>query len=117
FFGYIDEGQYLNGIVAGHMSQSKKLGFIAAKPVPQVLRNLNAFTLGARRVDPTITVTVIFTGDWSLPVKEAEAANSLIDQGCDVLTCHVDSPKVLVEIAEKRGATTCGYHVSYSTGA
>ena len=125
FFGYIDEGQYLNGIVAGHMSQSKKLGFIAAKPVPQVLRNLNAFTLGARRVDPTITVTVIFTGDWSLPVKEAEAANSLIDQGCDVLTCHVDGPKVLVEIAEKRGAMTCGYHVSqaalapkgYLTGA
>jgi simple sugar transport system substrate-binding protein len=90
-----------------------------------VLRNLNAFTLGARRVDPTITVTVIFTGDWSLPVKEAEAANSLIDQGCDVLTCHVDGPKVLVEIAEKRGAMTCGYHVSqaalapkgYLTGA
>ncbi|RWR02315.1 ABC transporter substrate-binding protein [[Pantoea] beijingensis] len=125
FFGYIDECQYLNGIVAGHMSQSKKLGFVAAKPVPQVLRNLNAFTLGARAVDPTITVTVIFTGDWSLPVKEAEAANSLIDQGCDVLTCHVDGPKVLTEIAEKRGVMTCGYHVSqaalapkgYLTGA
>jgi basic membrane protein A len=125
FFGYIDEGQYLNGIVAGHMTKSKKLGFIAAKPVPQVLRNLNAFTLAARKVDPAITVTVIFTGDWSLPVKEAEAANSLIDQGCDVLTCHVDGPKVLVELAEKRGAMTCGYHVSqaalapngYLTGA
>lgn len=125
FFGYIDEGQYLNGIVAGHMSRTKKLGFIAAKPVPQVLRNLNAFTLGARKVDPSITVTVIFTGDWSLPVKEAEAANSLIDQGCDVLTCHVDGPKVLVEIAEKRGVMSCGYHVSqaplapkgYLTGA
>lgn len=125
FFGYIDEGQYLNGVVAGHMSQSKKLGFIAAKPVPQVLRNLNAFTLGARSVDPSITVTVIFTGDWSLPVKEAEAANSLIDRGCDVLTCHVDGPKVIVETAEKRGVMTCGYHASqaalapkgYLTGA
>ncbi|UWN49601.1 Purine-binding protein [Alcanivorax sp. ALC70] len=93
FFGYIDEAQYLNGVVAGHMSKSAKLGFIAAKPIPQVLRNLNAFTLGARSVNPDITTSVIFTGDWSLPVKEAEAANSLIDSGCDVLTCHVDGPR------------------------
>ncbi len=63
FFVSIDEGQYLNGIVAGHMSQSKSLALIAAKPVPQVLRNLNRVSLSARRVDPTITVTVIFTGD------------------------------------------------------
>ncbi|KPY40254.1 Twin-arginine translocation pathway signal [Pseudomonas syringae pv. primulae] len=112
FFGYIDEAQYLNGVVAGHMSKSKKLGFVAAKPVPQVLRNLNAFAMGARSVDPSIVTTVIFTGDWSLPIKEAEAANSLIDQGCDVLTCHVDGPKVIVETAEKRGAMTCGYHAS-----
>ncbi len=125
FFGYIDEAQYLNGVVAGHMSKSKKLGFVAAKPVPQVLRNLNAFAMGARSVDPSIVTTVIFTGDWSLPIKEAEAANSLIDQGCDVLTCHVDGPKVIVETAEKRGAMTCGYHASqaalapkgYLTGA
>ena len=100
YFGYIDGAQYVAGVVAGHMSRKKKLGFIAAKPIPQVLRNLNAFTLGARSVDPSITTQVIFTGDWSLPVKEAEAANSLIDQGVDVLTCHVDSPKVVVETAE-----------------
>ena len=92
YFGYIDECQYLNGVAAGHASKSKKLGFIAAKPIPQVLRNINAFTLGARSVDPKITTLLIVTGDWSLPVKEAEAANSLIDQGVDVLTCHVDSP-------------------------
>ena len=77
-------GQYLNGIVAGHTSKSKKLGFVAAKPIPQVLRNINAFTLGARSVNPTITTQVIFTGDWSMPVKEAEATNSLVDQGVDV---------------------------------
>jgi simple sugar transport system substrate-binding protein len=125
FFGYIDECQYLNGVVAGHMSKSKKLGFVAAKPIPQVLRNINAFTLGAQSVDPSITTRVIFTGDWSAPVKEAEATNSLIDQGVDVLTCHVDGPKVIVETAEKRGAMTCGYHASqaklapkgYLTGA
>jgi basic membrane protein A and related proteins len=115
YFGYIDECQYLNGVVAGHASKSKKLGFIAAKPIPQVLRNINAFTLGARSIDPTITTTLIFTGDWSLPVKEAEATNSLIDQGVDVVTCHVDSPKVIVETAERRGIYVCGYHANQAT--
>lgn len=125
YFGYIDECQYLNGVVAGHMSKTKKLGFVAAKPIPQVLRNINAFTLGAQSVDPSITTHVIFTGDWSMPVKEAESTNSLVDQGCDVITCHVDGPKVVIETAEKRGAMSCGYHASqaalapkgYLTGA
>jgi simple sugar transport system substrate-binding protein len=125
YFGYIDECQHLSGIVAGHTSKTKKLGFVAAKPIPQVLRNINAFLLGARSADPKVTVQVIFTGDWTLPVKEAEAANSLIDQGVDVLTCHVDSPKVVIETAERRGIYTCGYHCSqavlapkgYLTGA
>jgi simple sugar transport system substrate-binding protein len=125
YFGYIDEAQHLSGIVAAHMSKSKKLGFVAAKPIPQVLRNLNAFTLGARMVKPDITTQVIFTGDWSLPVKEAEATNSMIDQGVDVVTCHVDSPKVVVETAARRGAFVTGYHASqaklapdkYLTGA
>jgi simple sugar transport system substrate-binding protein len=115
YFGYIDECQYLNGVVAGHASKSKKLGFIAAKPIPQVLRNINAFTMGARSVDPKITTSLIVTGDWALPVKEAEAANSLIDQGADVLTCHVDSPKVVVETAERRGVYVCGYHANQAT--
>jgi len=125
YFGYIDECQYLAGVVAGFTSKSKKLGFIAAKPIPQVLRNINAFTMGARSVDPTITTRLIFTGEWSMPVKEAEASTSLIDQGVDVLTCHVDSPKVIVETAEKRGIFSSGYHASqaalapkgYLTGA
>src|SRR5690242_11993596 len=115
YFGYIDECQYLNGVAAGHTSKTKKLGFIAAKPIPQVLRNINAFTLGARSVDPKITTQLIITGDWSLPVKEAEAAQSLIDQGVDVLTCHVDSPKVIVETAERRGVFVCGYHANQAT--
>ena len=125
YFGYIDEAQYLNGVVAGHMSKSKKLGFVAAKPIPQVLRNINAFTMGARSVDPKITTNVIFTGDWSMAVKEAEATNSLADQGVDVFTMHVDGPKVVVETAAKRGKMVCGYHASqaklapqaYLTGA
>ncbi|MGQ0502792.1 MAG: BMP family ABC transporter substrate-binding protein [Panacagrimonas sp.] len=114
YFGYIDECQYLNGIAAGHATRSKKIGFVAAKPIPQVLRNINAFTLGARSVKPDISTQVIFTGDWSMPVKEAEATNSLADQGIDVVTCHVDSPKVLVETAAKRGLFVCGYHADQS---
>src|SRR5437867_3995715 len=115
YFGYIDECQYLNGVVAGHTTKTKKLGFIAAKPIPQVLRNINAFTMGARSIDPKITTQLIVTGDWALPVKEAEAANSLIDQGVDVVTCHVDSPKVVVETAERRSIFVCGYHADQST--
>ena len=125
FFGYIDECQYLSGIVAGHMTKSKKIGFVAAKPIAQVLWNINAFTLGARSVNPDVTCIVIFTGDWSMPKQEADATNSLIDQGADVITCHVDCPKVVIETAEKRGVMTCGYHTSqavlapkgYLTGA
>ncbi|HLX64179.1 MAG TPA: BMP family ABC transporter substrate-binding protein [Planctomycetota bacterium] len=115
YFGYIDEAQYVCGVVAGNMTKSGKLGFVAAKPIPQVLRNVNSFELGARSVNPKVTTQVIFTGDWSMPVKEAEAANSLIDQGVDVLTCHVDCPKVVVETAEKRGIYVSGYHASQAT--
>jgi basic membrane protein A len=125
YFGYIGMGQYLNGIAAAHATKSKKLGFIAAKPIPQVLINVNSFALGARSVDPSITTTVIFTGEWSMPVKEAEATNSLADQGIDVVTCHVDGPKVIMETAERRGIFACGYHANqaklapkgYLTGA
>lgn len=125
YFGYIDEAQYIAGITAAYATKSKKLGFVAAKPIPQVLRNINAFTLGARSVDPTIQTQVIFTGEWSMPLKEAEATNSLADQGADVVTCHVDGPKVVMETASKRGMFLCGYHASqapldpakYLTGA
>ncbi|HEY1723359.1 MAG TPA: BMP family ABC transporter substrate-binding protein [Magnetospirillaceae bacterium] len=125
YFGYIFEGQYINGIIAGHVSKSGKIGFVAAKPIPQVLQNINAFLLGAKSVNPKITCQVIFTGDWSMPVKEAEATNSLVDQGVDVVTMHVDGPKVVVQTAAKRGIFVCGYHCSqaalapdaYLTGA
>lgn len=125
YFGYIDEAQYISGIVAGMTSKTGKLGFIGAKPIPQVLRNINSFTLGARSVKPEVTTQVVFTGNWAEPIKEAEAANSMADQGIDVITCHVDSPKVVVETAEKRGIFSSGYHANqldlapkgYLTGA
>lgn len=114
YFGYIGMGQYLNGITAGHASKTKKIGFVAAKPIPQVLLNINSFLLGARQVDPEITCQVIFTGEWSLAVKEAEATNALVDAGCDVITCHVDGPKVVMETAAGRDAFVCGYHANQS---
>ncbi|MDQ0455794.1 BMP family ABC transporter substrate-binding protein [Rhizobium paknamense] len=114
YFGYIFQGQYLNGIAAAYATKSKKIGFVAAKPIPQVVQNINAFLLGARSVDPSITCQVIFTGEWSLAVKEAEATNALVDQGADVITCHVDSPKVVVQTAAGRGAFVCGYHANQS---
>lgn len=114
YFGYIGMGQYLNGIVAGHTTKTKKIGFVAAKPIPQVMLNINSFLLGARSVDPEITCQVIFTGEWSLAVKEAEATNALADQGVDVVTCHVDGPKVVMETGAGRGMYLCGYHANQS---
>ena len=90
----------------------RKIGFVAAKPSPTLLSNINAVLLGARSVNPNATVQVIFTGDWSMPVREAEAANALVDAGCDVLTCHVDGPKVVIETAEGRGVKSCGHNAS-----
>jgi simple sugar transport system substrate-binding protein len=71
--------------------------------------------MGVRKFNPNATVQLIFTGDWSLPVREAEAANALADAGCDVITCHVDSPKVVIETAEKRGLKTCGHNASQAS--
>jgi basic membrane protein A len=115
YFGYIDEAQHVSGIVAGHMTKSGKLGFVAAKPIPQVLRNINAFAMGAKLANPKATLQVIFTGDWSMPVKEAEATSSLINQGVDVLTGPVAGPMRVVETAARRGAMVCGYHVNQAT--
>jgi basic membrane protein A len=112
YYGYLDQGHYVDGVAAGLSTTTNKLGFVAAKPIGTVLLNINSFTLGAKSVNPDATVQVIFTGEWSLPVREAEAANALIDAGCDVITCHVDSPKVVIETAEGRGAKTCGHNAS-----
>jgi simple sugar transport system substrate-binding protein len=110
YFCYLDQGHYVNGIAAGLSTKSNKIGYIAAKPIPLVLRNVNSFMLGVRKVNPSATVQLIVTGDWALPVREAEAANALADAGCDVIACHIDSPKVVIETAEKRGVKSCGHN-------
>ncbi|MCZ8098015.1 MAG: BMP family ABC transporter substrate-binding protein [Burkholderiales bacterium] len=112
YFAYLNQGHYVSGIAAGTVSKTGKIGFVAAKPIPTVLLNINSFLMGARKANPNATVQVIFTGDWSLPVREAEATNALADAGCDVITCHVDSPKVVIETAERRGLMTCGHNAS-----
>ncbi len=103
YFGYLNQAHYVDGVAAGLCTKTNKIGFVAAKPIASVLSNINSVLLGARSTNPKATVQVIFTGDWSLPVREAEAANALVDAGCDVITCHVDGPKVVIETAEKRG--------------
>jgi basic membrane protein A len=125
FFAYIDELEYLCGMAAGSASKTGKLGYVAAKPITPVLRDINAFELGAKSVNPKCTLTVIFTGDWFLPNEEAQAVTTLADQGVDVISGHVDSPKVMIQTAEKRGIYSCGYHYNcaplapkgYLTGA
>jgi basic membrane protein A len=112
YFGYLNQAHYVDGVAAGLCTKSNKIGFVAAKPIASVLSNINSVLLGARSVNPNATVQVIFTGDWSLPVREAEAANALVDAGCDVITCHVDGPKVVIETGEKRGVMTCGHNAS-----
>ncbi|HEY9639547.1 MAG TPA: BMP family ABC transporter substrate-binding protein, partial [Coleofasciculaceae cyanobacterium] len=114
YFASLMEPAYLAGIVAAHMSKTGKLGFVVPKPIPLVLREVNSFALGARSVKPDITVQTIFTGDWSLPIKEAEATNSLVDQNADVIISRVDNQKVVISTAETRGVFSCGYHIDQS---
>jgi len=107
---HIHEAVCVAGAVAGRMTKSNRLGFVAAHPIPPVHWSINAFTLGARSVNPHATVTVIYTNTWSDPAIEAEAAVTLIGLGADVLTMHQDSPKTVVQTAESRGVYSVGMH-------
>ena len=115
YYGYIDQAHYVNGVAAGLSTKSNKIGFIVPKPIGVVLRDVNSFAYGVRKTNPNAAVHIIVTGDWSLPVREAEAANALIDAGCDVLATRVDSPKIIVETTEARGMKSLGYAASQAT--
>ena len=110
YFGNIFETVYLSGMAAGKMTKSNKLGYIASFPIPQVLLNINAYTRGARSVNPDVKVIAVFDGTWCDPAKQASAANTLIDQGVDVLTQHQDCTKTVIETAKRRGVWSSGYH-------
>lgn len=107
-----DDGMYLAGVTAGATSKSGKLGFVGAFQIPQLFRSINAFTLGAQSVNPAATVTVVWTGGWWEPQKEAEAVNAFADQGIDVIAEQVDSPITIAETAEKRGVFVIGKDVN-----
>ncbi len=102
------EGAYLAGIAAGKMSKSGKLGVVASLPIPEVLRNINSFTLGARSVNPKATTKVVWVNKWFDPGKEREAATTLIGQGVDVLMQNTDSAAV-VQTAEEKGVYAFGW--------
>lgn len=111
FFGTIWQTEYLAGMAAGAASKSGKLGFVVAFPISQTLLNINAFHLGARSVNPKATTTVVFTSNWCDPAKNAEATQSLVAQGVDVITQHQDCPVPVIQAAEKAGIMSVGYHV------
>ena len=95
YFGAAEEGRYLSGIAAGAASASGKIGYVAAFPIPEVLRGINAFTLGAQSVNPNATVQVVWTSTWFGPDKEKQAAESLLAAGADVLAQHLPVLMVL----------------------
>lgn len=102
------EGAYLLGVVAGRVSKTDKLGVVASIPIPEVIRNIDAFTIGARSVNPKITTRAIWVNSWFDPGKEREAALALIAQGCDVLMQNTDSPAV-VQTALEKGVHAFGW--------
>ncbi|MDR6397686.1 BMP family ABC transporter substrate-binding protein [Herbaspirillum seropedicae] len=102
------EGAYLAGVVAGNMSKSGKLGVVASVPIPEVIRNIDSFTLGARSVNPKATTAVVWVNKWFDPGKEREAATTLIGQGVDVLMQNTDSAAV-VQTAQEKGVYAFGW--------
>jgi simple sugar transport system substrate-binding protein/basic membrane protein A len=112
YFGTVYEPVYTAGIVAGAATESNKLGYVYAFPIPQTLANINAFTLGAQSVNPDVETVTVATGNWCDPSLQAQAAQSLIDQGVDVITQHQDCTKTIVEATEEAGAFSVGYHAS-----
>ena len=103
------QGAYMAGVIAGKMSKSGTLGVVASFPIPEVVRNINSFTLGAQSVNPKITTKVIWVGAWFNPPKETEAATALINSGADVLFQATDSTAVL-QTAEKMGKRAFGWN-------
>ena len=95
------EGAYMAGIIAGKMTKSGTLGVVASVPIPEVIRNINAFTLGAQSSNPKIKTKVVWVNEWFNPPKETEAATSLINGGADVLFQNTDSPAVLKTAQDK----------------
>ncbi len=102
------EGAYMAGVIAGKMTKSNTLGVVASIPIPEVIRNINSFTMGAQSVNPKIKTKVVWVNEWFNPPKETEAATSLINGGADVLFQNTDSPAVL-KTAQEKGKRAFGW--------
>lgn len=102
------EGAYLAGVIAGSMTKTNTLGVVGSIPIPEVIRNINSFTLGAQSVNPKIKTKVVWVNEWFDPPKETEAATALINGGADVLMQNTDSAAVL-KTAEEKGKRAFGW--------
>src|SRR5476651_2212448 len=102
------EGAYLQGVIAGKMTKTNTIGVVASFPIPEVIRNINAFTLGAQSVNPAVKTKVIWVNSWYDPAKERLAAETLIAQGADMLNQNTDSPATL-QVAQEKGVYGFGW--------
>ncbi len=109
YFGRMYHPRYLSGLVAGSMTEVNSIGFVAAFPIPEVIRGINAFTLGVRDVNPDAEVRVVWTNTWYDPVREREAAVALLDAGVDIIAQHQDTTEPQ-KAAQERGALSIGYN-------
>lgn len=109
YFGAAEEARYLSGMAAGSKTEADKIGYIAAFPIPEVLRGINAFTLGVQRVNPAAEVNVVWTSTWFDPTIEKEAAEGALNGGADVIAQHQDTPSA-GEAAQAAGASWVGYN-------
>ena len=116
YFGRVYQPRYLSGIVAGLNTKSNKIGYVAAMPIPEVTRGVDAFALGVKSVNPDATVEVIWTNTWFDMAVEKSAALELINHGCDVVTQHQDSPAAMIACEEK-GIFGIGYNADMSASA
>lgn len=108
YFGRIYQARYLSGLVAGKFTEVDKIGYVAAFPIPEVIRGINAFTRGVRKVNPDAVVKVVWTNTWYDPVKEREAAVALLDEGVDIIAQHQDTTEPQ-KAAQERGKLSIGY--------
>ncbi len=113
YFGRIYQARYLTGMVAGKMTKKNIIGYVAAFPIPEVVRGINAFALGVKKVNPEAKVHVVWTKTWYDPPLEKDAAKSLLDMGADIIAQHQDSPGPQ-EAAQEAGAYSIGYNSDMS---
>jgi basic membrane protein A len=113
YFGAMEEPRYLTGIIAGLQTKSNKLGYVAAYPSTEVQIGINAFALGAQSVNPDVEVSVVYTHSWYDPAGEKAAAEALLDEGCDIITQHADTPGPQ-QAAAARSKFTIGYNLDNS---